>query len=66
MDEDNVKFRAYMSSLTVGEHKNIVDRITKECLVPRYKVYLWKGGNTRIAPIYKKIISQIAGRNIFE
>ena len=66
MKSDNQKFREYMDSLTVADHRAMVDEIVKQCIVPRQKIYMWKNGAVKIAPIYKKIITEIIGKDIFE
>ena len=65
MDKFNIQFKDYMESLTIREHREMVQKIAQECFVPRNRVSLWKNGHCRITPIYRKEICRIIGRDIF-
>ena len=67
MKKDSIALRAYYDTLRHGAERTMLTlRIAEGCRVPRYTVYNWKSGMSRIPELYKDKIEEIAGRKIFE
>lgn len=65
MDIFNLRFREYMESLSIKEHREMMKKIAQECFVQRERVSMWKGGRCKIGPLYRKEICRVIGHDIF-
>lgn len=66
INQDSRRFKQYLESLSVREHREIIKRIAIGCMVKDFTVRNWKAGLQRIAPLYKAKIEEITGQKIFE
>jgi len=65
-NEDAMKFKNYLDSLSIRDHGKIITELADKCYVSRMSVYHWKSGRLPIRPIYKHVIEEVIGRKIFD
>lgn len=66
MEDYNKKFREFMESLTIKQHREMFSKLARECCVPKSRISMWKCGSSKIGPLYRKEICRVVGRNIFD
>lgn len=54
-NEDAMKFKNYLDSLSIRDHGKIITELADKCYVSRMSVYHWKSGRLPIRPIYKHV-----------
>ena len=64
--KDTLAFRDYLYKLSRNERVVMVDRIVQGCMVPRYTVWNWSRGLSRIPELHKCKIEEIIGEKIFD
>ncbi len=66
MPKDNEAFRAFLYSVPMGNYNQIRQTIMERCKINANILKSWQNGVTKIPPLAKPIIEQIANRKIFE
>lgn len=66
MKEENKKFLEWYGTLEQYERTFLNNQIIRSCNVSRATVYSWLKGDRKIKTIYKRIINQLTGIQLFE
>jgi hypothetical protein len=62
---DAACLHAWLQTLPMGEYRSTVNALMSACKIPRYTFDNWRFGKSRIYPLAKDKIEEIAGKKIF-
>lgn len=62
---DNKKFKDWIDSHPVKDHKDVIDLVIEKCKITKYTYQNWRNKNITIPPLAKDVINEIAGYDIF-
>lgn len=62
---ENDALKAYFDMLPHKEHASMMKKITEACMVKPITLRQWKCSNRKIRAIYKKVIVETIGTDIF-
>lgn len=64
--KDSIALRDFLNRYANHSKTYIIDQICEGCLVPRYTVFNWMRGLTRIPELHKRKIEEIFSEHIFD
>jgi hypothetical protein len=63
---DAQKLQEWIKTIPIGEYSNKIDEILYKCKVSKTTLRNWRYGNSRIYPLAKDKIEEIARKKIFQ
>lgn len=60
------QFKSWLDSIPSGMYNEIRLRVIDECLINDQIFRHWKAGNSKVPPLARPIIEEIAGKSIFK